>query len=157
MGLTSNVASGAPVTSAWGNEIRDRSVQVFDSAAQRTAQWTAPPEGAVSYLKDVDRLDFYTGTAWRPFGHLVQSGTTIVTTNASGDAVINYPTTFRAGTFPAVSVHTGDETQAHITLALSNSTPPNNVGFWLRAWDTTAHAVVVGAVRVVWGAVGEWA
>jgi hypothetical protein len=157
MALTPNVASAAPITSAWGNEIRDRSVQVFASAAARAAAWTSPPEGAVSYLADVDALDFWTGSAWRRTGHLVQGGTTIVTTNGSGDAVINYPTAFRAGTIPVVSINIGDESQAAIALAFSVSTPPNNIGFWLRAWDTTAHAVVVGAVRVVWLAIGEWA
>jgi hypothetical protein len=46
--------------------LMDQSVMVFASAGART---TAIPssqasEGMVTYLKDVDRLDFYNGSAW---------------------------------------------------------------------------------------------
>ena len=67
MGLTANVVANTPILSAWGNEIRDRSVQNFASAAERASQWVAPPEGAVSYLRDVDLLSFWNGTAWLDF------------------------------------------------------------------------------------------
>lgn len=78
MGLTPNVVAGAPILSAWGNEVRDRSVQVFANAAERTAQWVAPPEGAASYLRDVDTMEVYHGTAWRlpwamPWGFIALS------------------------------------------------------------------------------------
>ena len=64
MGLTPNVVANTPIASTWGNEIRDRSVQNFATAAERSAQWIAPPEGAVSYLRDVDRVEVWNGTAW---------------------------------------------------------------------------------------------
>ncbi|MFD1277475.1 hypothetical protein [Streptomyces kaempferi] len=49
------------------NGIAPRSVMRFSSASARTATLTgatAPVEGMVSYLQDVDRLYTYTGTAW---------------------------------------------------------------------------------------------
>jgi len=64
MGLTANVVANAPITATWGNEIRDRSVQNFASVAERTAQWVSPPEGAVSYVRDVNQVHVYTGSAW---------------------------------------------------------------------------------------------
>lgn len=42
-----------------------RSVLTYPSAAVRGASISAPREGMVSYLADVDRLEFYTGSAWQ--------------------------------------------------------------------------------------------
>lgn len=64
MGLTSNVVPNGPILSAWGNETRDRALQVFVSAAERGTQWPTPPEGAHSYLRDTDSIYVFNGTAW---------------------------------------------------------------------------------------------
>lgn len=50
----------------WGNPLWDQSVQSFASAADRTAQFPAPKQGAPSWLEDVKRLDVYDGAAWTP-------------------------------------------------------------------------------------------
>jgi hypothetical protein len=39
-------------------------IWVFDDAADRTAQVTAPAEGNFSYLRDTNKLYYYTGSAW---------------------------------------------------------------------------------------------
>jgi hypothetical protein len=51
---------------AWGNPLWDQSVQTFTGAADRTAQFPAPKQGAVTWLEDVKRLEVFTGTAWIP-------------------------------------------------------------------------------------------
>lgn len=100
MGLTANVVPGAPILSAWGNEVRDRSVQVFANAAERTSQWVAPPEGACSYLRDVDTFEVMNGTAWRlpwalPWG-------VIALTEAFGDSAgFTTPTEMMTVALPA--------------------------------------------------------
>jgi len=67
MALTPNVVANAPILSSWGNEIRNRSVQVFASAAERTSQWPSPPEGAPSYLVDTPGVTWvYSSSTWRP-------------------------------------------------------------------------------------------
>lgn len=47
-----------------------RSIQIYSSAAARTAAFTAagisPTEGMMSYLQDVNRLEQYDGTNWIP-------------------------------------------------------------------------------------------
>jgi hypothetical protein len=44
-------------------------VQTFANAAARTAAIPTPTEGIYTHLNDVDRLEFYNGSAWRsPFG-----------------------------------------------------------------------------------------
>lgn len=57
MGLTPTVVDQALVEPAWGNELRDRSRQVFASVAERDSQWPAPPNGAACITLD-------TGTTW---------------------------------------------------------------------------------------------
>jgi hypothetical protein len=49
---------------AWGNPLWDQSVQTFTSAADRTSQFPAPRQGAVTYLEDVRQLQVFIGTAW---------------------------------------------------------------------------------------------
>jgi hypothetical protein len=46
MALTTDVHPGDIVASPWGNEIRNRTMQVFASTAERDAQWVNPPNGA---------------------------------------------------------------------------------------------------------------
>lgn len=64
MGLTANVVPNAPILSSWGNTIRDRTIQYFASAAERTAQWVSPPDGAFSWLDDVAELQVYNASTW---------------------------------------------------------------------------------------------
>jgi hypothetical protein len=48
----------------WGNPLWDQSVQTFTSAADRTAQFPAPKQGAVSWLEDAKSLEVFDGTTW---------------------------------------------------------------------------------------------
>lgn len=80
MGLLADVTPNTPILSAWGNTVRNQSVMPFTNAAERASQWTAPPEGALSYLRDTDTLSYYTGSAWRGIAYgeqgFVQNTTT---------------------------------------------------------------------------------
>lgn len=74
-GYQPNVVAGAPILSSWGNTIRDRSVMVFDTAAQRDTQIPAPTAGMVCYVLATGELLQYSGVAWRkpwnlPWGDL---------------------------------------------------------------------------------------
>jgi hypothetical protein len=64
MAFTPNVVDGNIILAAWGNEIRDRSVQVFATVAERDAQWPAPPRGAVCVTLDTDTLWKRGAAAW---------------------------------------------------------------------------------------------
>jgi hypothetical protein len=50
----------------WGNPLWDQSVQTFTSAADRTAQFTGPKQGAVTWLEDLKRLEVFDGSNWKP-------------------------------------------------------------------------------------------
>lgn len=67
-GWIPDVVPDAVVASSWGNTIRDRTVTPFDNVAARTAAITAPKQGMVTWLADVERLEVWDGEAWRPIG-----------------------------------------------------------------------------------------
>jgi hypothetical protein len=48
------------------SNLMDQAVMVFDDATARTTAIPSPIEGMVTYLKDVDGLFSYNGTAWVP-------------------------------------------------------------------------------------------
>lgn len=82
MAFTPNVVDGNVILAQWGNEVRDRTSQVFATAAERDAQWAAPPNGATCITLD-------TATQWRRLAGAwtaVQPGTVVTSTTwgASG-------------------------------------------------------------------------
>jgi hypothetical protein len=56
--------------------LMQQAVATFSNAAARTAAITSPVEGQLTYLLDVDRYEWWTGSAWRsPFGMTLVSST----------------------------------------------------------------------------------
>lgn len=53
------------IASAVNTFVMNQQIMVFDDAAARTTALPVPVEGMVSYLKDTNALEFYTGTTWR--------------------------------------------------------------------------------------------
>lgn len=74
MGFTNNVVDGNIILAAWGNEIRDRTAQVFATAAERDSQWAAPPNGALAVTLDTGRLWRRLAAKWVPDRALVTEG-----------------------------------------------------------------------------------
>lgn len=60
-----DVVQGNPVESAWGNDIRDRTVQRYTDAAARDSLTPLPAPGDLAYLDDTGSVQVYDGTAWR--------------------------------------------------------------------------------------------
>ena len=56
------------IESAWGNDIRDRTVTPFTNAAERVAAIPTPDAGMVTYLTASDTLEYWNGTSWRMVG-----------------------------------------------------------------------------------------
>jgi hypothetical protein len=60
-----NFTSGEVLTAADVNGyLNSQTVMVFASAAARTSAITSPQEGMLSFLKDTDTTQYYTGSAW---------------------------------------------------------------------------------------------
>lgn len=93
MALTPNVVDGAIIQASWGNQIRDRSNQIFATTAERDQQWAAPPDGAVCQAP--------VGTWW----------------NRVAGVWVSMQGTLRQGTIPSGTVNPSAETMvATITL-----------------------------------------
>jgi hypothetical protein len=81
MAFTPNVVDGNIILASWGNELRDRSLQVFSSVAERDQQWAAPPNGAHCITLDTGAVWRRVGGVWAPMpGTMFQTGA-----NTSGD------------------------------------------------------------------------
>jgi hypothetical protein len=70
--------TGDVLTAADTNGYLMQGVWVFADAAARTAAVTSPEEGNMSYLKDTNSTEYYSGSAWVP---VASSGATYVGAN----------------------------------------------------------------------------
>jgi len=62
-------AAGEVLTAADTNVyLMEQTVGTYDDVADRAAQVPSPTEGQVSYLKDTDSLESYTGSSWVAVG-----------------------------------------------------------------------------------------
>jgi hypothetical protein len=81
------VAPGGTIQSVWGNQTHDQGAISFATAAQRTSDWPAPQDGALSWLADSHTPWVYRGGGWKalPLGMLgaaIGPGTSIDVTTA---------------------------------------------------------------------------
>lgn len=67
MAEIANVASGETIESAWGNAIRDRTIQRYTSTAERDSLNPGPVEGDLAYIENTDTIQFYDGSSWVDF------------------------------------------------------------------------------------------
>ena len=89
MALTPDVAPDGPISTTWGNTIRNRTVQVFANNAERDS-WATPPNGALCVTIDTWTLWFRRTGAWQQMtsqGLLEEYRSTgNITVSAGGDA-----------------------------------------------------------------------
>jgi hypothetical protein len=86
-------ATGDVLTSGDTNGYLMQGVLVFASAAARTSAITSPQEGQMSYLKDTNSTEYYSGSAWTPVAGASSSGLTFISsttfTNSTGANIDN--------------------------------------------------------------------
>ncbi len=63
-----DVIGGEVVSSDWGNDIRDRTIQRYATAAARTAAHLTPVDGDLSFLTDTGLVYVYYSGTWRTVG-----------------------------------------------------------------------------------------
>jgi hypothetical protein len=81
------VVAGTVITASWGNaNVRDQVVTPFGSAAARTSAVTAPIQGMVSTLTDIDTFEAYDGTNWVAIASWASWDTYNPTWGSSGSA-----------------------------------------------------------------------
>ena len=79
--------TGEVLTAADTNGYLMQGVNVFADAAARTAAITSPEEGQMSYLKDTNATEYYTGSAWAAVG-TSGSLTSLATGTVSSTSVV---------------------------------------------------------------------
>jgi hypothetical protein len=81
-------ATGDVLTAADANGyLASQVVMVFANAAARTSAIASPQEGMISFLKDTNSTEYYSGSAWAAVGATSASGLTLVKTQTIGSAV----------------------------------------------------------------------
>jgi hypothetical protein len=77
-------ATGDVLTAAAVNGyLASQSVMVFASASARTSAIASPQEGMISYLKDTNATEYYSGSAWVAIGGAASSsGLNLITTQS---------------------------------------------------------------------------
>ena len=64
-GWMPDVVPDAPIESAWGNKIGNRTIVPFTTVAERDSYITAPVVGMECYVTATDSLYYYNGSAWK--------------------------------------------------------------------------------------------
>ena len=59
-----DVIGGETITEEWGNDIRDRTLQRYANAADRTTLIPTPTDGDLSFLDDTGRVYVYNAGTW---------------------------------------------------------------------------------------------
>jgi hypothetical protein len=120
-------STGDVLTAADANGyLASQVVMVFASAAARTSAIASPQEGMISYLKDTNSTEYYSGSAWVAIAGASSSGLVLITA-----------TPFTASTAVNVdSVFSATYKNYRIVLSLTDNTS-EDIRMRLRAGGTT--------------------
>lgn len=163
------VSPGQTVQSTWGNTVWNQTLNRFASAADRDAQWPAPPNGAICYLADLGLVYVRRSGAWAPLGPTyaypvptvgrrlaIQVGrTTITTDGAAGQANVTFPTLFGTGSTPTVVACPGNA-NGGFSMVIVNGVSADPVRYFTVICRNNAGALMLNSALVInWTATGE--
>jgi hypothetical protein len=129
--------------------LMNQSVMVFADSATRAAALTAPLEGMLTWLEDLNRYENYNGTAWVYLGN---TGLELIKTQTIGTAVGTVPVT---GVFSAtydayqilVSGGVASGTIA-LRLKLRAAATGHNTMMYYNTWGSTSSPVTAGGTNL---------
>ena len=115
--------TGEVLTAADTNGYLMQGVNVFADAAARTAAITSPQEGQMSYLKDTNSTEYYSGSAWTAVGAAGGGMTSIATGTLSGTevSITSIPQTYESLYLELSGLFTNTASQGFLRIN-SNST-----------------------------------
>jgi hypothetical protein len=129
------VVPGTAITASWANaNVRDQVVTPFATALARDSAITAPVEGMICYLADVDQFWYYNGSLWAPIPSTLvgrsNKGSSSATT--TGEVLVTYfsaaakqaqPIAVQTGPLRLNSNTSGDFVMARIRYTIDGSNP----------------------------------
>ena len=119
--------TGEVLTAADTNGYLMQGVLVFADAAARTAAITSPQEGQVSYLKDTNSTEYYSGSAWVAVGAAGGGITLISETTASALSSLSFssiPSTYKSLLLVWQGIQQSD-TSTGFSIRLNNDSGTN--------------------------------
>ena len=143
-----DVISGETITSEWGNDIRDRTVQRYATVAARTASMPTPVEGDLSYLQDSNTVHVYNGSTWVKLAPVPVVTADIAASNITTALIAdgNVTAAKLAGSAVAGFLEVGGATETvedttlsttfEVGATLTFTKPGTWVGFSVLAWGT---------------------
>lgn len=142
-----DVVAGNTITVAWGNQIRDRTVQRYATAAARAASLPSPTEGDLSWLQDQNNMFVYDGTTWQPVGIPTNDidGYTEVATSATGAS----PSVEATVALVIPAGWASWKCFAMVTGILSTGTSPCTIRIRVDGTDLQAQVVGLGQFAIV--------
>lgn len=85
--------------------LQDQAVMVFAGTAARGSAIATATEGMMTYIKDVDQVQTYNGSAWFPQPYAQAAGTADAATSAlAADAIETITITFPTGRFSVAPI-----------------------------------------------------
>jgi hypothetical protein len=103
MPKTPDIVAGEIITSTWGNEIRDRTRQIFTTLSDLTTNWPTAPVGAHAWLTTPMCSAVKTAAGWS--AERVAS-IEVISTGSTGAATVTYPVPFTG--VPVIQAIDGD-------------------------------------------------
>lgn len=136
-------ATGDILTAAVANGyLASQTVMVFADAAARTSAIASPQEGMISYLKDTNAVQYYSGSAWVAVGGGGGGGKVLQVVNATYTTATTISTTTYADSGLTASITPSASTSKVLVLItqpvlMQRSTSQANAGIKLVRNSTT--------------------
>lgn len=146
------LATGDVLTASIANGyLASQTVMVFANAAARTAAITSPQEGMVSYLKDTNATEYYSGSAWAAIGGGATGGMTLlqtVTLSGTSTTTSSFSTAYKSLVLHFYGVTTTINGSINIRV---NSNTGNNYGDAYLSDSNTTFSInaPVSSVRIL--------
>jgi len=145
------VAGGEVITSAFTNQVADRTIQRYVSAAARDASIPVPVAGQTAYLLDTAQTTIYDGALWIDYEPGVTKAKLVATTSITTDSNGYFAT--NTGFVPSAAFCQGTQPNDPTVFMLHIM---DNIQVAWRAWDPVGGAprvsATLGVTYIVFGA-----
>lgn len=133
--LTASIANGY---------LASQTVMVFASSAARSSAITSPQEGMISYLKDTNATEYYSGSAWLPVGSTTGGGKVLQVVSATYSTRVDVASTTFTDTGLSLAITPTASTSKVLVLISQNM------------WAYSASSEAGGRLKLVRGATDIW-